>query len=125
MTSDTDPKPGHAVLRIVGEMTIFRAGELKQALLGEPAPLEVDLSDVTEIDTAGVQLLMLAKKTARAEQRELRLMAHSPAVIEVFELLNLAAYFDDPLVLVSRTQTGDSASAASAKASSSRSGHGS
>jgi anti-anti-sigma regulatory factor len=49
-----------------------------------------------------VQLLMLAKKTALAEGRELRLLAHSPAVIEVFELLNVAAYFGDPLVMDSR-----------------------
>ena len=90
------------VLRIDGELTIYRAQELKQALLADPAPVEIDLSGVTEIDTAGLQLLILAKKTALAKQRTLRLVAHSPAVIEVIELLNLAAYFGDPLVIASR-----------------------
>ena len=90
------------VLRIEGELSIYRAAELKQALLTEPAPTEVDLSGVTEIDTVGVQLLMLAKKTAQAHQRELRLVAHSAAVSDVFELLNLASFFDDPLVMSSR-----------------------
>jgi len=90
------------ILRIEGELTIFRAMELKLALLPVPPLTEIDLSGVTEIDTAGVQLLMLAKKTALAEGRELRLLAHSPAVIEVFELLNVAAYFGDPLVMDSR-----------------------
>lgn len=85
------------VLRIEGELTIFRAAELKPLLLAEPLPLAIDLSGVTEIDTAGVQLLLLAKNTARAQQRELRLVAHSPAVLDVFELLNLAACFGDPL----------------------------
>jgi anti-anti-sigma factor len=98
MTSDQDP----AVLRIEGELTIFRATELKPVLLA-PTLREVDLSRVTELDTAGVQLLMLAKKTAQAAQRELRLVALSPAVIEVFDLLNVAAYFDDPLVMASRS----------------------
>ncbi|MEI8171343.1 MAG: STAS domain-containing protein [Rhodoferax sp.] len=102
MTSKKNPKHNASVLRIEGELTIFRALELKPILLGEPAPQEIDLSGVTEIDTAGVQLLMLAKKTAQAHQREFRLVAHSPAVIEVFELLNVAAYFDDPLVMASR-----------------------
>ena len=83
------------VLRIEGELTIFRAAELKPLLLADPLPLQIDLSGVTEIDTAGVQLLMLAKNTARAQQRELRLVAHSPAVREVFGLLNLAACFGD------------------------------
>lgn len=88
-----------SVLRIEGELTIFRAMELKPIVLASPLPEEIDLSGVTELDTAGVQLLMLAKRTALAQQRELRLVGHSPAVIEVFELLNVAAYFGDPLVM--------------------------
>lgn len=107
----TAQKNNSPLLRITGDLTIYRAAELKQALLAEltqlanPAPLEIDLSGVTEIDTAGLQLLMLAKKTAQAQQRELRLVAHSPAVTEVFELLNLAAYFGDPLVIAARPST--------------------
>ncbi len=91
-----------AALHIEGELTIFRAGELMHALLASPPPAEIDLSGVTEIDTAGLQLLMLAKKKAVAEKRELRLVAHSAAVSEVFELLNVAAYFGDPLVVARR-----------------------
>ena len=90
------------VLRIEGEMTIYRAEELKKTLIGSlqgAARLEVDLSAVTDIDTAGLQLLMLAKSTAKKMQGELRLTGHSPAVLDVFELLNLAAFFGDPLVI--------------------------
>ncbi|MBV5298228.1 MAG: STAS domain-containing protein [Rhodoferax sp.] len=94
------------VLRIEGELTIFRAMELKPAMLPTPPLAEIDLSGVTDLDTAGVQLLMLAKKTAQAEQRELRLTGHSPAVLEVFELLNVAAFFGDHLVMDSRAATG-------------------
>ena len=106
-------------LRIEGELTIFRAMELKPELLADPLPEEINLAGVSEIDTAGVQLLILAKKTALAAKRELRLLAHSPAVIEVFDLLNVAAYFDDPLVMASRagTPTDRAAKAASARSS--------
>lgn len=90
-------------LHIEGELTIFRAMELKPALLQTPPLDDIDLSGVTEIDTAGVQLLMLAKKTALADKRNLKLVAHSPAVIDVFELLNVAAYFGDHLVMDSRS----------------------
>jgi anti-sigma B factor antagonist len=93
------------VLRLEGELTIFRAMELKPALLASPPVDEIDLSGVTEMDTAGVQLLMLAKKTALAQQRNVKLVGHSPAVLEVFELLNVAAYFGDHLVMDSRTAT--------------------
>jgi len=103
MNAQTQPTRDPSVLRIEGELTIFRALELKEALLSEPMPLQIDLSGVTELDSAGVQLLLLVKKTAQAAQRELRLVAHSPAVIEVFELLNLASLFNDPLVMPARS----------------------
>ena len=93
------------VLRIEGDFTIFRAMELKPVLLASPPVDEIDLSGVTELDTAGVQLLMLTKKTALAQQRDVKLVAHSAVVLEVFELLNVAAYFGDPLVMDSRTTT--------------------
>jgi anti-anti-sigma factor len=89
-------------LRINGELTIFRAMELKPAMLPTPPLTEIDLSGVTELDTAGLQLLMLAKKAAVAANLELRLVGHSPAVLEVFELLGVATYFGDHLVMDSR-----------------------
>lgn len=83
-------------LGLDGELTIYRAAELKaqllEALEGAGA-LEVDLSGVTEIDSAGVQLLLLARRHAQSLGRELTLRAPSAAVLEVFELLDLAAYF--------------------------------
>lgn len=90
------------VLRIEGEMTIYRADELKQSLLAaiqEAPALEINLSAVTEIDTAGVQLLMFAREAAQVNGRALRMVAHSAAVVEAFELLNLAACFGDPIVV--------------------------
>jgi anti-sigma B factor antagonist len=90
-----------AVLRLTGELTIYRAAELKPLLLqamDSAARLEIDLGEVTEIDTSGVQLLMTTKRRAQALNRELRLCAHSAPVVEVFELLDLAAFFGDPLV---------------------------
>jgi len=90
------------VLRIEGELTIYRAVELKQVLLAAVAAneaVEVDLSQVSEFDSAGLQLLLLAKREAGATGRSLRLVDHSPAVVEVLELFDLAAHFGDPLVV--------------------------
>lgn len=98
-----DTTPG--LLFIEGELTIYRAAELKSSLLSavQHAPvLEVDLAGVTELDTAGVQVLMLAKRTALELERELRLVAHSPAVLEVFELLDLGGWFGDPMLVNAR-----------------------
>lgn len=92
-------------VRIEGELSIYRAAELKPMLLealaalAPGAALLLDLSEVSELDSAGVQLLMLLKRTAQQRGQELRLSGHSPAVLEVFELLDLGAYFGDPLVI--------------------------
>jgi len=91
---------GPASLRIEGEMTVNRAAELKQILLAHldrPTPALIDLSEVTEIDTAGVQLLILAHKTAMAAQKTLVLTADSAAVREVLGLFGLADYFTSSL----------------------------
>lgn len=50
------------MLRIEGEFTIYRAMELKPVLFAQPPVTEIDLSGVTEFDSSGLQLLMLAKK---------------------------------------------------------------
>jgi len=71
---------------------------LKRLSVSE-AVLELDLSGVTELDTAGLQVLMLAKQTAKADQRELRLVKHSPAVLEIFDMLDLGAFFGDALLM--------------------------
>lgn len=89
--------------RLDGELTIYRAAELKtellQALDTHNEGLELDLAEVSELDIAGLQVLMLLKLTAQARGVPLRLMRHSPAVLDVFERLNLAAFFGDPLVI--------------------------
>lgn len=80
-------------------MTLRRAPELKRLLdeqLDSHEVLELDLSQVTEIDSAGVQLLLLTKQTAQTEQKQLQLVGPSAAVIEVFELLNLCGHFGLP-----------------------------
>ncbi|MET0319422.1 MAG: STAS domain-containing protein [Duganella sp.] len=85
-----------------GEVNIYRAAELRvevlDALRRSPV-LEIDLAGVTELDTAGLQVLMLAKRTATLEQRELRLLHHSPAVVDIVEMLNLGAFFGDAVLI--------------------------
>jgi len=91
-----------AELRLDGELTIYRAAELKPVLLAAVAEhpvLEIDLSQVAEFDSAGLQLLLLAKREALAAGRTLRLANHSPAVLDVLERFDLAAHFGDPLVM--------------------------
>ena len=91
-------------LSVQGEFTIHRAAELHPAFMSAIArggDIQVDLSQVTEIDSAGVQLLAMLKRAAQAEQCDLLLVGHSSAVLDVFELLSLSSFFGDPLFIES------------------------
>lgn len=90
--------------RIEGEMTIYTAAQLKPALLSLLEgcnEAEIDLSQVTEIDASGLQLLLLAKREASRTGKSLRLVGHSPAVVECLDLCNLTAAFGDQVILAS------------------------
>ncbi|MBQ5947357.1 lipid asymmetry maintenance protein MlaB [Massilia sp. ST3] len=90
------------ILRIEGELSIYRAAELRQELLAAldgAAALDIDLSAVTELDSAGVQLLLAAGKSAHAGRKALRLLAPSEAVREVFALIDLAGAAGDSLTI--------------------------
>ncbi|MDF1762838.1 MAG: STAS domain-containing protein [Oleibacter sp.] len=89
-------------ITISNEMTIYTAGELKEKLsqvLDDPRDLEINLSKVNEIDSAGIQLLMLAKKSRSLKQYKLSLVEHTHDVIDAFEALGLVSYFGDPLLI--------------------------
>ena len=89
-------------LCVEGELTIYAAAALKAALLDALAAaseLEVDLIGVTEADTAGIQLLLAAKRAATEAGVALRLVNHSAEVLGLIELYDLAGRFGDPLIL--------------------------
>jgi anti-sigma B factor antagonist len=97
-----DPNTAASRLALAGELTIYRAAELKGELmlaLARAPLLELDLSAVSELDTAGLQVLMLAKQHATALGHQLRLVGHSAAVLEIFDMLDLGGYFGDALLV--------------------------
>ena len=96
--------PDHPLLLASGPFTIFEAAELKTEMLAalyDAGPtLEIDLSGVEEVDSAGMQLLLLLKREATRCQQQLVYSRHSPAVISVIELLELGQHLGDPMVIV-------------------------
>jgi len=89
-------------LRMEGDLTIYQAVGLKQYLLdalSHAQELELDLSSITAIDTAGLQLLMMLKRQSLKEGKQIRCAGHSPEVLEILDVYNVAAFFGDPLVI--------------------------
>ena len=92
-------------LSIHQDLTIYQAQALKDELLSALATadrLELDLAGVAEIDTAGLQLLILAKREAARRDKALAITAHSPAVQQTLDFCNLVGVFGDPMVIQAR-----------------------
>jgi anti-anti-sigma factor len=87
---------------IDGEMTIYSAAQTKESMLAamaECSEIEMNLAHVSEIDSAGLQLLALAKREASESGKPLHFVAHSKAVLDMLDLCNLAGVFGDPVVI--------------------------
>lgn len=82
-------------LAITGDMTVYSAGDLKPALLAQTIvgqTLDLDLSQVREFDTAGLQLVLMLKRRA---QGQLRIVACSHAVRGSLALCHLNSLVAD------------------------------
>jgi anti-sigma B factor antagonist len=95
---------GAAALAIEGDFTIFRANELKQQIgqaiaQSDQTAVDIDLSRVTDVDSAGLQLMVLAKREAVRQGKQVRFVRHSEAVVDLIELCDLAGQFGDPLLI--------------------------
>jgi len=98
----TKSDQGRRSIAINEDMTIYNAATQKPMLLEALAnceELDLDLSQVSEMDTAGFQILLLTKREALKASKTVRLTAHSKSVTELLDLYNMASYFGDPMVI--------------------------
>ena len=83
-------------------MTIYEALEIQalfSAALMQYQKIEVDLSQVVEIDSAGLQLMVALKNDALEQSKSLFFTGHSRCVIKLLDLFNMNVFFGDPVVL--------------------------
>lgn len=86
-----------AEVGIKGEMNIYHAQNGKEELMrhiAEADAVELDLSGVTEFDSSGLQILLLAHREMDRNGKELRVKAKSGAVENVIGLFNLGELFE-------------------------------
>jgi anti-anti-sigma factor len=89
MTCEVEKRDGR--LHIRGDMTIYGAAALKDdlfaALEAELDACAIDLAGVSEFDTTGLQVLLMARKVCVSRGASLALTHLSDAVRETLELL--------------------------------------
>lgn len=82
-------------------MTIRQVVTLQQQLAACQGEMEVDLSGVEEIDTTGLQWMLMAK---RRPDLQVHFVGHSAAVVRLIELANLGQALGDPIILAAPRQ---------------------
>ncbi|MDT9001723.1 STAS domain-containing protein [Paucibacter sp. APW11] len=92
MASDDDGTPA---LVLGPELTIAQAAEVRQQLLDHladlDAPLSLDLSGVSEFDSAGVQVLLALHATLAARGHALTLQSPSAVVRAALDCYQLSS----------------------------------
>lgn len=98
MDAEQDLMSTNDAVRVQGEMTIYRASEVAQTLFtairAHEGDVNLDLSAVTEFDTAGLQLVLMARRLAESNGHRLDVVQPSECVAEVLTLCNVAASAD-------------------------------
>jgi len=94
---EDNPVPGVCKLAIDEDMTIYVIEELKQGLAAEidiHDTLELNLAEVEEVDSAGIQLLLALSRELQLKNKQLRLTALSGAVAKLLESYGLSDRFN-------------------------------
>lgn len=102
MSISVAEKDGGCRVVVDGELTIYTVSEINAALARavlEHDETEVDLGGVEEMDTAGLQVMLMAK---RCSGKTVRFVNHSDAVLRLLDLANLGRMLGDPLLISDR-----------------------
>lgn len=97
MTLTESTYNGRPQLHMSGELTVFYVGDIKDRLMHyarDYTYLAVNLGEVSEIDTAGVQLLVLFKREGVKKSHTIVFNTPSQAIIDMAELLHMRLFFD-------------------------------
>ena len=87
----TDREP--ARLSVLGDLTLYEAADTRQALLAllaqDPGPWALDLGNLEELDSAGLQVLLSLQKTLAQGAQVIDLSAPACALVQLLRLESL------------------------------------
>lgn len=94
MVSTNPDNGGNLVMKIEGALSAYEVGELKDRLLTKISNYQeivLDINDVTECDTLGVQLLLSAGKTAEKLKKRFKIKGDSQPILDAITGMGLEA----------------------------------
>jgi len=85
-------------ISLSGDLTIYHVSDIKKQLLDEPRAFDkkvfLDLKEIEEIDTSGVQLLLMLRKMVMQKGGTLTISEPSEATENILESLNCSLIFN-------------------------------
>ena len=85
------------VLSVDGDLTIYSVAQVKQTIFSDyekfVSPIALDLQGVSEIDTAGLQLLLFMQKTLSNDNKKVHIAKSNEHVDAILKNLDVATYF--------------------------------
>ncbi len=97
---------GKCSISLEGEFDIYAAAAFRDELmpcLFDGTSFVFDLAAVSEMDTSCFQVLMQAKRECEKVGKEMQMVSHSPAMLDILDLYNMECFFGDPLLMLSES----------------------
>ena len=94
MEITTTQAQGTSIVKIEGDLLIGCVAQAKPTIVAAFAASDrvlLDLSNLAECDTAGIQLLLMARASARSQRKSLSVTAHSKSFQSTLERIGIPA----------------------------------
>ena len=94
MKITTSHVDGTSTIKISGDLVISGVAEAKPAIIAAMADareIQLDLADIGDCDTAGIQLLLMARTSARAQGRPVTATIQSASFRAALQRLGIPA----------------------------------
>jgi len=101
MNVDINPNGNNLDIRMAGELTIYNAGDLRQRCMeiilraSSGMDARIDMSEVTEIDGSGIQLLIILKRELLTLGMFTKVVSWSPTVAETFNFVGIPEFLTE------------------------------
>lgn len=86
-----------SIIELEGDLTIYTVSAAKTALFADYEnyvdPIALDASKITEIDTAGVQLLVFVKKILTDENKRVHIKSSNDTVSDILSNFAISSQF--------------------------------
>ena len=92
---DVEERDDALTVTVSGDVDLDTSDEFRRALGGSAAPrVDVDLADVTYMDSAGLRSLLTARADVEQRGGQLRVVSASKIVSRLFEIAGVADLFN-------------------------------